>query len=89
MEQKGLGLIVMAMAWQEVKEAIEYDAETTAQEVISSAARTAANDPVIQNELLPRLKQEAKQAIEYTVETADRELEALETGRRQTQAGSG
>jgi cytochrome P450 len=59
--------IFMGMLGQEVKEAIDFTAQT---------AVSASMNAVLSSEVFPKIKQNAKEAIEYTVHTVNRELVA-------------
>jgi hypothetical protein len=57
----------MGMLGHEVKEAIDFTAQT---------AVSASMNAVLSSEVFPRIKQNTKEAIEYAVHTVNRELVA-------------
>jgi hypothetical protein len=63
--------VIMNMLRQDVKEAMEYGAQT----VVHETTAQLLEDEFFINELLPRIKQNVKEAIQYTItEAADQEL---------------
>ncbi|WP_447974728.1 hypothetical protein [Nitrospira sp. Kam-Ns4a] len=67
--------VVMNMARQEVKEAIEFTATTAVRETV----QLVLNDPVIGEHLWPLVKQNVKEAIEYTATVAAQQMASAQT----------
>ncbi len=68
--------VVMNMARQEAKEAIEFTAKTAVRETV----HLVLNDEAIHEQLWPLLKQNVKEAIEYTATVAARQAAAAQRG---------
>lgn len=60
--------VTMNMLRQEVKEAVEYAAETG----VSQSIHALLTNPEFDRDLWPKIKQNTKEAIEYTVMVSER-----------------